>query len=312
MFRNMTLTVWALVLLMPMTAMAEEVVFDRIVAKINDEIITQYDLEEEMKPIYAQIGNRQLNDREKDQLAKLRKQTLERMVNDALLAQEIEKYGVVVSDDVIDKEIEKVKEERGLTDDEFLEMLKKDGVNLSEFRQKLKLIIEKQELLGYMVHSKVLVTDSEIEAEYKARRDDYVLEKLVSLAIIMLPSDVAPLEVKKRIEDGEMTFAEAAAKYSIGPNKDEGGSIGEVEWGDLADDWKDSIEGVSEGGVSSPVTVQGKESLLSPVKIVEDRLVPLEEVRDDLFKQLTEEKRNKIFEEYFDKLKQSSVIEYMD
>ncbi|QJB58501.1 peptidylprolyl isomerase [Pseudodesulfovibrio sp. zrk46] len=308
----MTLTVWALVLLMPMTAMAEEVVFDRIVAKINDEIITQYDLEEEMKPIYAQIGNRQLNDREKDQLAKLRKQTLERMVNDALLAQEIEKYGVVVSDDVIDKEIEKVKEERGLTDDEFLEMLKKDGVNLSEFRQKLKLIIEKQELLGYMVHSKVLVTDSEIEAEYKARRDDYVLEKLVSLAIIMLPSDVAPLEVKKRIEDGEMTFAEAAAKYSIGPNKDEGGSIGEVEWGDLADDWKDSIEGVSEGGVSSPVTVQGKESLLSPVKIVEDRLVPLEEVRDDLFKQLTEEKRNKIFEEYFDKLKQSSVIEYMD
>lgn len=312
MFRMITLTVWGILLFMPMTAMGEEVVFDRIVAKINDEIITQYDLDEEMKPIYAQIGDRQLSAKEKEQLAKLRKQTLERMVNDALLAQEIKKYGIVVSEEIIDKEIENLKEERGLTDDDFLEMIKKDGVTQTEFRAKLKSIIEKQELLGYMVHSKVLVTDSEIEAEYKARRDDYVLEKLVSLAIIMLPSDVAALEVKKRIEDGEMTFADAAAKFSIGPNKDEGGSIGDVEWSDLADDWKESIEGVAEGGVSSPITVQGKESLLSPVKIVEDRLVPLEEVRDDLFKQLTEQKREKNFDEYFDKLKQSSVIEYMD
>jgi len=157
-----------------------------------------------------------------------------------------------------------------------------------------------------------LVTDSEIEAEYKSRHDDYVLEKLVSLAIIMLPPETAAVEVKKRIEDGEFTFSEAAAKYSIGPGKDEGGSIGDVEWNDLADDWKESIEGVAEGGVSSPITVQGKESLLSPVKIIEDRLVPLEEVRDDIFKQLTEKKREKIFDDYFEKLKQSSVIEYMD
>lgn len=97
-----------------------------------------------------------------------------------------------------------------------------------------------------MVHSKVLVTDTEIQEEYEARRDDYLLGKMVELAIIMLPPDVAALEVKKRIEDEEMTFAEAAQKYSIGPGKDKGGVIGEVEWADLADDWRASIEGVKE------------------------------------------------------------------
>ncbi len=107
---------------------------------------------------------------------------------------------------------------------------------------------------------------------------------MVELAIILLPSDVAAKEVKKRIEDGEYTFAEAVEKYSVGPGKDKGGSIGEVDWSDLADDWRASIEGVPAGGVGLPIIVQEKEALLSPVKIVDDRLVPLEEVRDSILK----------------------------
>lgn len=163
-----------------------------------------------------------------------------------------------------------------------------------------------------MVHSKVLVTDSEILEEYEAKRGDYLLDKMVELAIIMLPPEVAALEVKKRIEDEEMTFAEAAQKYSVGPGKEKGGVIGEVEWADLADDWKASIEGVKQGGVSSPIMVQGKESLLSPIKIAEDRLVPLEEVRDGIFERLMDTKREKIFDEYFNKLKDKALIVYMD
>ena len=135
---------------------------------------------------------------------------------------------------------------------------------------------------------------------------------MVDLAIILLPSDISAIEVKKRIEDEEYTFAQAAEKYSVGPGKEQGGSIGEVTWSDLAEDWKESITGVDIGGVSTPLTVQGKEALLSPVKIVEDRLVPLEEVRDTIFERLMQEKRETNFAEYFEKLKQSAVIVYMD
>ena len=312
MFRILSLSIWAFMLLFPAHVVAEEVVYDQILVKINDSIITQFDLEEEMKPILSKLGDRELTSTEKEQLAKLRQQTLEKMINDALMAQEIKKYEITVPDSVVDDEIRRIKEERGLSDQQLIEMIKQDGETLESFKKKLKGVIEKQELLGYMVHSKVLVTDTEIQKEYEARRDDYLLEKMVALSIIMLPSDVAALEVKKRIEDGELTFAEAAQKYSIGPGRDQGGSIGDVEWSDLADDWKASIEGVKEGGVGTPIMVQGKEALLSPVKVVEDRLVPLEEVKDSIFDRLMQDKREKIFEEYFEKLKQRSVIIYMD
>ncbi|WP_242012259.1 SurA N-terminal domain-containing protein [Pseudodesulfovibrio cashew] len=299
-------------LIAPVRALADEVVFDRILVKVNDDIITQYDLDEEIKPVLAKLGNRQLSVREQEQLDQFRKQVLERMVNDKLMEQEIKKFEIVISDDAVDAEIKKIKKEQGYTDEDFNEMLKKDNLTLEDFRTKLRGIIEKQELLGYMVHSKVLVTDSEIKEEYDAHHDDYVLEKLISLAIIVLPPDVAATEVKKRIEDGELTFAEAAEKYSIGPGKENGGSIGEVAWNDLADDWQRSLDGIKEGGVSAPIEVQGNKALLSPVKVIEDRLIPLDEVRDEIFKRLMDAKREKVFDEYFEQLKQSSVIEYME
>lgn len=163
-----------------------------------------------------------------------------------------------------------------------------------------------------MVTSKVLVTDSEIQEEYEARHEDYRLDKMVELAIILLPSDISAVEVRETILDGDLTFAEAVEKYSVGPGKDTGGSIGELSYVDLAEEWKESLNGVEAGGVGTPLTIQGKEALLSPVTISEDEMVPLDDVRDDLYKQMMQQKRETLFTEYFEKLKQSSVIIYMD
>jgi len=287
-------------------------VYDRILVKVNNGIITQYDLDEEMRPILASIRGRQLTQAERKQLADLRRQTLERMVNDMLMKQEITRYQIEVSDSVVDEEIRRMRDDRGLSAEEFEEAVRRDGLSMQEFRQRLRGIIEKQELLGYMVHSKVVVTDTEIQAEYEARRDNYILDKMVTLAIIMLPADVSAIEVKKRIESKELTFPQAVERYSVGPGKDSGGVIGEVNWADLADDWRESIEGVKPGGVGQPLEVRGHTALLSPVSIASDRLIPLEEVRDSIFERLMEAKRDSIFDEYFEKLKQSSVIIYMD
>ncbi|WP_367614128.1 SurA N-terminal domain-containing protein [Pseudodesulfovibrio alkaliphilus] len=291
---------------------AQEEAYDRILVKVNSGIITQYDLEEEMRPILASVRGRQMTQAERKQLADLRRQILERMVNDMLMKQEIAKYQIEVSDSVLDDEIRRMRDERGLSAEEFEETVRRDGLSMQEFRHKLRGIIEKQELLGYMVHSKVVVTDTEIQAEYEAKRDNYTLDKMVTLAIIMLPADVSAIEVKKRIEGGELTFSQAVERYSVGPGKDSGGVIGEVNWADLADDWRESIEGVKQGGVGQPLEVRGHTALLSPASIASDRLVPLEDVRDAIFERLMETKRDTIFDEYFEKLKQSSVIIYMD
>lgn len=302
----------AMLLICPLTAQAKDVVVDRILVKVNDSIITQYDLDQEMKPVYDQIKDRTLSAREKAQVDQLRKQALDKLVNDILIQQEIKRFSIDISDENMDKEIERVRNERGLTLEEFEKVVAQDGLDMDEFRERLKKLLEKQELIGHMVNSKVVVTDSEIQEEYDSRKDDYSMGKMIELGIILLPSEVSPVEVREMITSGEMTFADAVAKYSVGPGKESGGSIGELNWVDLADDWKLALDGVDQGGVSAPLTIQGHEALLSPIKINDDRMVPLEDVRDDIYKELMQKKRETVFTDYFDKLKRSAVIIYMD
>jgi len=302
----------AMLLICPLTAQAKDMVVDRILVKINDSIITQYDLDQAMKPVYDQIKDRKLSAKEQAQVQELRKQALDSLVNDNLIQQEIKRFSIDVSEENMDKEIERVRNERGLTLEEFEKVVAEDGLTLEDFRDKLKKLLEKQELIGHMVNSKVVVTDSEIQAEYDARRDDYSMGKMVELAIILLPSDVSPVEVRERVTSGEMTFADAVAKYSVGPGKESGGSIGGLSWQDLAEEWKSALDGVAQGGVSAPLTIQGHEALLSPIKINDDRMVPLEDVRDDIYKELMQKKRETVFTDYFEKLKKSAVIIYMD
>jgi peptidyl-prolyl cis-trans isomerase SurA len=294
------------------TAQAKDEIVDRILVKINDSIVTQYDLDQEMRPIYAQIKGRTLSAQEQAQVREMRKKAVDNLVNDVLIQQEVKRFSIDISEEDMDKEIEHVRNERGLTLEEFEKVVAKDGLTLAEFRVHLKKLLEKQELIGHMVNSKVVVTDSEVQDEYESRKDDYSLGKMVELAIILLPDDVSPVEVRERITSGEITFAEAVAKYSVGPGKDSGGSIGELSWEDLADEWQEALAGVAQGGVSTPLTIQGHQALLSPVKLNDDRMVPLEDVRNDIFKELMQKKRETLFTDYFEKLKKSAVIIYMD
>ena len=287
-------------------------VVNRILVKINNNIITQYDLDEKLEPIMAQVKGRQLSASEERQLAELRKRALADMVNDILIQQEVEKYNIVVTDEDVDKEVERIKQEQQLDDEGFAAAVGRDGFTVEVFRERLKKMMQKKEIVGHMVNKKVLVTDSEIEAEYEARKELYTLDKMVEVAVLILPSDVSAVEVKKRIADGELTFAEAVTKYSVGPAVESGGSLGAMKYADLAEEWRQAIVDVPEGGVSEPLYLQGQEALLSPLKISDDSLVPLEDVRDALYQELMQKKREEAFTEYFDKLKEGAVIIYMD
>ncbi|BDQ32571.1 SurA N-terminal domain-containing protein [Pseudodesulfovibrio portus] len=308
----LSLLIIALLAMPSAQAWATGQVINRILVKINNNIITQYDLDEKLQPILDQIKDRELSAAEQEQLKALRKRALVDMVNDILIQQEVELYGIAITDEDVEKEIDRIKQERELDDDAFEAAVAQDGLTVDEFRERLKQMMEKQEIVGHKVNKKVLVTDSEIEAEYEARKDQYSLDKTVEVALLLLPVDVSAVEVRTRIADGEMTFAEAVAKYSVGPAVDSGGSLGEMKYADLAEEWRQALVGVPEDGVSDPLTIQGQQALLSPLKISEDALVPLEDVRDDLFQQLMQKKREQAFTEYFDQLKESAVIIYMD
>ena len=289
-------------------ARAAEVV-DRIVAVVNGEIVTLFDLNERLKPILEQFKDRQLSDADKQAIVKFKKDLLQKLIDDILLEQEIKKFNVTVSDVEVENQLQSFKEQNKLTEQTLAEQLKLEGLTRQEFSDKIRKDILRQRLLGVMVRRKVVVTSEEVKRYYEEHKQDFAKDRTVHLALILLPPNQSASALRERIAKGEISFAEAADAFTEGPGKGQGGDIGTLEWKSLAKAWRQALEGVASGQVSQPFVINGREALLSPRSLDsgdEQGLAAVEtQIRDKIFADRLQER----FGEYMDELRSKAVID---
>ena len=297
-----------LVLSAAIPARAAEVV-DRIVAVVNGEIITLFELNERLKPILDQFKGRQLSDSDKQAIVKFKKDLLQKLIDDILLAQEIKKFNVTATDVEVENQLQSFKDQHKLTEETLAEQLKLEGMTRAEFLDKIRKDILRQRLLGVMVRRKVVVTSEEVKRYYDEHKQDFAKDRTVRLALILLPAGQSAETLRDRIAKKEISFAEAADAYTEGPGKGQGGDIGTLEWKSLAAEWQKALEGVSPGEVSQPFVLSGREALLSPRSLDAGDEQGLAAVEQQIRDKLTSDKLSDRFSEYMDELRSKAVIE---
>ncbi|MGD8723360.1 MAG: SurA N-terminal domain-containing protein, partial [Desulfobacterales bacterium] len=133
------------------------VVVDRIVAVVNDEIITLYDLNTELKPYEENIKALGYDaDKTRETLFKLRGDLLNKLIDRKLTDQQIKKNKISVSSKEIDQAIERIKEMRHYTDEEFRAGLAEQGLTMEEYREKLKQQLLRRNLVNREIRSKIV------------------------------------------------------------------------------------------------------------------------------------------------------------
>jgi peptidyl-prolyl cis-trans isomerase SurA len=296
------------VLICAPAAQAGDVV-DRIVAVVNGEIITLFDVNQQIKGYTQQFEGRALTQDEEKALQAVRKKVLMQMVNDLLLEAEAERLEMTVSDVEIKNQVETLKQQNGLTEEQFLDQLKLQEMTRKDYEDKVKKDIMRQRLIGAMVQRKVVITQEEMQRYYEQHKDEFSEEKKVELALIMVDPDFDIRELRGRIQAGDVSFGQAASQYSLGPGADQGGEIGEVRWADLRDSWKEVLRGLDEGDISEPFDLNGNQALLRILNLVSGDAPPFEEVqariRDILYRPRVEER----FQEYMDGLRTKAVVD---
>jgi peptidyl-prolyl cis-trans isomerase SurA len=291
-------------------ALAADTVLDGIVAVVNGKIITKYELDERLRPVYEQIRGRQLSTDEIMKVQELKKKALDQMVEDQLLIDESVRYKLTVSDTEVQEQIKAFLAKRKLSDEEFKRQLELQRMTRSDFMNNMRRDMIRHRLVGGVVSNKIVVTDTEIEERYNERKAEFSQDSMVELALILLPAGVSAADVKADVEAGKMTFAQAAEKYSQGPNASKGGDIGYIAWKDLAPEWNAALVGLKPGEISKPVLIQSFEGLLQVVNLKQGEVLPLEAVRDQIYQSLHDGKFEKSFQEYMQKLRDKAVIEY--
>lgn len=207
---------------------------DRIVAVVNDEVITQNDLAERVALVVRQL-QRQGGEIPSSDL--LSRQILERMINDLLQAQLAKENGIKVDDATLDKTIDRIAAENNLSMTEFRAALDRDGVRFPRFREDIRNEILLSRLREREVDNGIVVTDAEVETELarEARQASSDSEYRLAHILVQVPQQASAEQIEQRRRRAVLAlselrrganFAQIAATYSDAPDALQGGNLG--------------------------------------------------------------------------------------
>ncbi len=238
--RLLALTVF---LLFAATTLSWGEIVDRVVAVVNDDVITQYELESTLEKILNRYG-KSIPPGDRERIARdARKALLGNMIDDLILRQEARRLGITVRDEDITNTIQENLNRRKMSLDDLQQALAKEGSTYEKYREATRSDLIKTRIMQREIRPRVSVTNEEIGAFYQEHRDEYEGKLRVRLQMIALPipagSDAAVKEqqlvkaqtILKRIRAGE-SFEALANEFTPGPART-GGDIGFVEKGSL-------------------------------------------------------------------------------
>jgi peptidyl-prolyl cis-trans isomerase SurA len=208
---------------------------DRIIAVVNDEAITAFELRAKMAAVERQLRSQSVQLPPRDVLER---QLLERMIVDRVQLQLAKETGLRVSDIELDSAMRRIAEGNRLALPEFRAALERDGVSWVKFREEIREEIVLSRLRDREVESRIVVSDGEID-NYLANPDQGGdlgnIEVTTAHIVVRVPEQASPDQLMRigaraqaaadQLRRGE-DFAKVAASYSDAPDALSGGAMG--------------------------------------------------------------------------------------
>ncbi|RFC40615.1 MAG: periplasmic chaperone for outer membrane proteins SurA [Candidatus Nitrotoga sp. CP45] len=208
---------------------------DQIVAVVNNDAITRYELEDRLSNVERQLKKQGTALPAPDML---KKQILERMITEMLQIQFAKETGIRIDDIQLDKTLQRVaKENKFPSLTEFRAQLEQDGVSFKKFREEIRGEITYARLREREVDSKLVISDGEIEnylnnqAKQLGKGEEYHLAHI----LVLVPEQASADKIqatRQRAEQalaqlrGGAEFAQVAAGFSDAKDALEGGNLG--------------------------------------------------------------------------------------
>ena len=293
------------------------IVVDKVLVIVNDEIITQGDLERILFPVYQRYRMQYTDEELAGVMEETRRSVLMRLIQDKLLLSEARRKKIEVTEEEVQKKTAEMRK-RFRTEEEFEIALAQEDLILSELEKKHRERIMIDKLIDSEIRGGISVSPSEIMAFYEKNKDLLKEPRQVKIRSILIRVNDARSEEEARklaeellgrlAEGGD--FALLAKTYSEGPYADSGGDMGWVKEGELMARINDLVFELDENEISGIL----KTDLGFHIFMVEEKKISKprsfsearERIEQILYNQKVQEKLNNWMEE----LKQNAYIAF--
>ncbi|SEM47314.1 periplasmic chaperone for outer membrane proteins SurA [Syntrophus gentianae] len=294
-------------------------VVDRIVAYVNNEIITLVELNTAFKPYIKRIeDNVPVGNRER-MIAETKRTLLNRMIDTLLIEQEAKKSGIIVTDEDVLSSIRTMLAKKKTTLEAFQKSLASEGTTFDTYKKDVKESMVRSRLLRREVRSKIYVSDEEIGEYYRLHQEDYEGSEAVKLKQILLPFpknmdgnakaklQAEATDILKRLKAGE-SFDALAAQLARGAAASSSGDLGYVEKGTMLPEVEKVAFSLSRNTISDVIESPVGFHIIQVVDRRGEGNKSIEIIRQEIKAKLEDEKIDKKLDSWLSDLRARSHI----
>ncbi|MXY23335.1 MAG: hypothetical protein F4Y45_02285 [Acidobacteria bacterium] len=311
----------------PDTAVGE--VVQRILVKVNGDIVTQTELEERQIDAIRTRGSQPVTDADLVRLLRdVTPEVISTAIDELLLMQRGRELGYELTDEMFAEMVDGIREENDLnTEEEFTTALAAEGMTLPDLRQ----LFERQMLISQVqqveVLSKVTLTEVEAREYYDENIEQFTEPGTVTMREIMVrvsdgpagaladAADTAGLaraqEARDRVLAGE-EFANVAIAVSDAASKANGGLIGPLDESIISEQVAAVLDELQVGDVSEPVRTAVGYQVLQLEARTRPEPRTFEEVQDMIANNVFNDRRTAEYARFLDELREEADIEWKD
>ena len=296
-----------------------EAVVDRVVAVVNQEVITLSEVEKWVSPLLGEIPTEDRLER-RQKINEVRRKVLESLIEEKLLDQEVKKSGVKVPSKEVEAALEDFKRRNAVSQEDFEKALAKEGLTFDAFRKQIEKRMLRTKLIQWSVKSEIKVGEKEVKDFYEANMGLYRSNEVYrpSHILFIIPKDATPEEIREirtrcqkvldKIKRGE-DFGEMALLYSEDTSSKSRGDLGYFKKGELLPAFEKEVLRLRVGEVSGIVRTDFGFHIIKLLDRKGGGPLPLEEVKEKVKEDYYQKEREKAFRQFISTLKEKSVIE---
>ncbi len=289
---------------------------NRVVAIVNDDVITLFELNKRIMEITG-LAPVDLRKKSEDRFLETRRRVLDLLVDEKISQGKIKELGIQVTSKQVDEAVERIKKTNQWTHEDLLYRLETQGLSYEQYADKIKENLERTRLINFEVKSKIIIREEMVEQYYEEHLSEFSSEGSVHLASIFLvgrnPEDEKErnelAEKGKNILDelrGGKDFGEFAREFSSGPMAGAGGDLGSFKISQLEPEIREILQGLQVGGISKLIERPNGFQIIKLIDRKGGKRKPLSELREAIYDILYQMEVNKTYASWIRKLRDNS------
>jgi len=310
--------IFALILVFLPAMAQEKQSSEKNAAMVNGVAISMEQYTKELNVQLARVTQqgRQVSD---DQLAALKKNILDSLIEREILYQQSQKAGIQITDQKVDDQLAAIKK-RFPNETEYKNALGKMNLSEDEVKAQIKRGLSIRELIDQQITSKIVITDAESKAYYDKNPQMFKQPEQIKASHILIKVDAKADEAKKaearkKIEEVQQKlndggdFAALAKEYSEGPSNTKGGDLGYFRRGQMVKPFEEAALALKPNEVSDIVETRFGYHIIKVYDNKPEQTLAYPDVKDKITQRMKQEKIEKEAVQYVDNLKKDAKLE---